>query len=191
VGVRKVQARADEAAELLKKAVQHREANLDLAARLYEEIGKPADAEALLWRLVNQDATPPRRVELARFLGRQGHADEALDICEKVADAGQAFMAANNARQGIKACHSPPPEQFQRVERLLAQAQKQVPGSSVIALKLADVYELQEKFPEAEALYRQVLEGHPNDVAAANNLAWLLAFQKDRSEEALNLINRA
>src|SRR5207253_903230 len=60
-----------------------------------------------------------------------------------------------------------------------------------LLLQLADLRDLEGRLPEAEALYRQVLDRQPRNVVALNNLSWMLAQKPDRSAEALPLIDRA
>ena len=56
-----------------------------------------------------------------------------------------------------------------------------------LALALAE----QGKNSEAVAEYREALRLQPDSIAALNNLAWMIAHQKGRGTEALELINRA
>ncbi|TMQ35259.1 MAG: tetratricopeptide repeat protein [Planctomycetota bacterium] len=191
VRVKKAQERAEEAADLLKRYLQTPAADLDLAAKLYEHIGKPAEAEPLYWRQVKQNPTPQKRLALARFLARQGHMDEGLSLCERVARDGELVLAATSAMEIIRAARAPAEPQVRRTEQLLTQARKQNPDAPAPVLLLAELCEQQQKFAAAEALYRQVLERSPNDPATANNLAWLLAFQSGKSDEALQWIERA
>jgi len=58
--------------------------------------------------------------------------------------------------------------------------------------KLGTVLYLEGRFDEAEAIYRKVLDRHPDDAETLNDLAWELAMRDpSKSEEALGLINRA
>jgi tetratricopeptide (TPR) repeat protein len=56
---------------------------------------------------------------------------------------------------------------------------------------LADLYELEENYAKAEACYREALDRDKNNVAAMNNLAWLLAQTSGNKDEALKLIQQA
>src|SRR5262249_28058667 len=64
------------------------------------------------------------------------------------------------------------------------------PKSVALKLQLADFYDLQGNYAEAERWYRQVLAQDAVNAFALNNLAWLLATQPDHGSEALALINR-
>ncbi len=58
--------------------------------------------------------------------------------------------------------------------------------------KLGTVLYLEGRFDEAEAIYRKVLDRHPDDAESLNDLAWMLAMRDpSKAEEALGLINRA
>ena len=65
------------------------------------------------------------------------------------------------------------------------------PKSANIALQLADLLEIGNRFDEAEVLYRQIVAEHSHNVMGLNNLAWLLALRPGKGQEALNFINRA
>src|SRR5439155_10947270 len=67
--------------------------------------------------------------------------------------------------------------------------QKENPTLSLVVL-LADFYDLQQRYPEAIGLYRQILQKDPENRLALNNLAWLLAI-RERSTESLNLMKNA
>ena len=56
---------------------------------------------------------------------------------------------------------------------------------------LASTYEQSERYAEAVAVYRRLLEGNPKDVVALNNLAYSLAVRHHQPQEALPLATRA
>src|SRR5262249_44691498 len=58
-------------------------------------------------------------------------------------------------------------------------------------LELAELRDFQNKYTEAEDLYRQVLKSDRSNGTALNNLAWLLAQKPGGAAEALALIDRA
>lgn len=69
-------------------------------------------------------------------------------------------------------------------------ALKQQPQSVALRLQFADLHKMLDRPQEAEKLYRAVLQQEPRQVVALNNLAWLLAEQNVKSDEALSLIDR-
>ena len=78
-----------------------------------------------------------------------------------------------------------------RVEKKIAAALRNNPGDLLVKVCLADVQSLQERYADAESLYRQVLHVDPKSLPALNNLAWLLGMQNRETDEALALIERA
>ncbi|MBI1313461.1 tetratricopeptide repeat protein [bacterium] len=78
-----------------------------------------------------------------------------------------------------------------RVDEKLTTALKQRPQALLIKVCLADLRSLQERYAEAESLYRQVLHVDMQNLPALNNLAWLLGMQRRDADDALTLIERA
>ena len=56
---------------------------------------------------------------------------------------------------------------------------------------MARLCSTRQRYDQTESIYREVLTGSPNDLEVLNNLAWLLAFQSGKEQEALEHINRA
>lgn len=165
--------------------------SVELRAQLLELTGKPLEAVELLRQHAQKEGAPPETaLQLAGCLARQDRVVEALDICEKVwarcppeAVGGASVSVVRSARSGAA--------QVARVERLLQDAIQKQPKNSLLLLHLADVRDLQERYEDAVALYRQVLKQEEGNVVALNNLAWLLAQKPDGAAEALTLINQA
>ena len=82
-------------------------------------------------------------------------------------------------------------EQRQRVEGWIADALRQQAGPPSIRLGLARLRTQQRQYDQAESIYREVLGSSPDNVAALNNLAWLLSFQTGKEQEAIDLIDHA
>jgi tetratricopeptide (TPR) repeat protein len=157
-----------------------------LAAR-----GEQDKALALLQtNAARKDARPEELLLLIGYLAGRKRADEAFAACEQVwktcsmASAASASLAVFRTG-GMK------PEQVAQLEHWLRDAQEKAPKSTAPLLYLAELRDLQKKYPEAEALYRQALRLDANNATALNNLAWLLAQKSDTAAEALQLINRA
>src|SRR5262249_17573834 len=82
--------------------------------------------------------------------------------------------------------------QVKRLEDHLREAIAKNPTSTVLLLHLADLYDMRGRYPEAETLYKRVLqEKEPKNVVALNNLAWLLAHRDGGAGEALQHIESA
>jgi predicted Zn-dependent protease len=78
-----------------------------------------------------------------------------------------------------------------RVERQLQAALKADPQSVVLRLSLANLRVVEQRYGDAETIYRDLIRGDRSNVMARNNLAWLLACQKKSTEEALTLMDEA
>jgi tetratricopeptide (TPR) repeat protein len=126
---------------------------------------------------------------LAEFLGTCHRLEESLDLCEQVIKelpAQQVVIVAVGAVANAKAS----PKQIQRVEAWVESARKEKPGFLSWDVFSAVLQERQARYPEAEALYRNVLKRDPKNLVAVNNLAFLLGLQ-GKGEEANTLINKA
>ncbi len=62
--------------------------------------------------------------------------------------------------------------------------------SQVVDLKLAILYQQQERLSDAELLYQAMLKDHPENPVVLNNLAWIF-YKQNRSDEGLKLIEKA
>jgi tetratricopeptide (TPR) repeat protein len=194
-----LQRRLDEGAKDLKlyaESPDAKEENLKTAAALLEEFGKPKDAEALYRKLVDKTGRPENTLLLAAFLGRQGRAadiEEALEICDKAWQSCPPENVAFVAVAVLGAANNRSPQQYQRVERGLAEALHKSPKSLALIFYMAGLRSLEQHYDEAEKSYRQILERDPDNALALNNLAWLLAARdgKPKAAEALDLINHA
>ncbi len=164
---------------------------IELEAQVLEASGAGEQAIARLKEYVNRkNAKPEEVLALIGCLARQKHVQEALESCE------QAWrtcppVAAGGASVAILRSAQPNEEQVARVERWLKAAIEKNPGVTVLLLHLADLRDLQNRFADAQALYRQVLKQDKYNVIALNNLAWLLAQSSDGAAEAQKLIDLA
>jgi tetratricopeptide (TPR) repeat protein len=194
-----LQGKLDEAAKDLKVYAERpdaKEENLKTAAALLEEFGKPSDAEDLYRKLVDKTRRPENTLLLAACLSRLGRAadiEEALEICEKAWQTCPPENVAFVAVAVLSAAKNRSPQQYQRVERGLAEALRKSPKSLALIFYMAGLRSLEQQYGEAEKSYRQILERDPGNALALNNLAWLLAARdgKSKAAEALDLINQA
>jgi tetratricopeptide (TPR) repeat protein len=142
---------------------------------------------------------------LPSFLGRQGRAKDALDVCEPL------WSDRNELDALVEVCvrvlfegkHKADPAQTDRVakwlEKALADPENQ--RSVRLLVGLGDVRQRQEDYEKAIEMYARAAElGDDKGTApstlplvatAHNNLAWLMALKDDNLQEALNHINRA
>jgi cellulose synthase operon protein C len=182
---------ADDATTLLKAYIQKPAANLSVAAGLFEEVGQLGPAEELFRKAAAQAKEPMSSLALAAFLGRHDHYDEALNLCLRAAEQGAIGQALDVGLAMLREAGSPTEAHCQRLDGLLDEVIKKNPNSPVPILQRAELRGLQTKFAESEALYRQVLQQDSRNIVALNNLAYLLAAQDSKLDEAMQLVNRA
>jgi cellulose synthase operon protein C len=189
VRLRRAQGREAEALSLVRKYEQQPGADLRASARLLEEIGQTAVAENAYRKLAGQATYREGELLLAEFLVRHARVDEALDLCVK-GKMVSLELATSVAVTAVQESPSPSVDQCKRVESLLQEAVQKVPSTAFVA-RLAALRLVQGNYADAEALYRQVLMRHPQDVTTLNNLAFLLGVHSNKAAEGLRLINRA
>ena len=129
---------------------------------------------------------------VAQFLAETGRAQKAMRICENV-DETEERASALLAETGFETYRMSQLDntQIAKVEHWIEQAARLDPESAAAVIRLADFRLLRNQLEEAETLYRDVVDVVPDDASVLNNLAWLLAVQKERQTEAAELIARA
>ena len=162
------------------------------AVRL-RDLKKPADSARCLQKaesLIRAGAAqaPGREMSLASFLARWGNVQEAIVvIAEKWADCDAASVA--QAVQSVIHSSRFAGQHAQDTEKILQAALKKFDRNAALLLVLADLYKAVNRPADVEQCYREVLAKQPNHGMALNNLAYLLATQKSKLEEAEGLIN--
>jgi tetratricopeptide (TPR) repeat protein len=186
------QARGERAAavKLLQPFADRPDGDCGLVAAALEELGLVEAADALLARQVQATGHPEALLARARFLGRQYRLGEALELCEWAWPVAGAERAAPVYLALLQTAGATP-KHYRRVELLLLTALRHSPRAVPLLLALAEIRDLQGRYPEAAARYRQILSQQPDHLLALNNGAWLLAWQKGKTDEALGLIERA
>jgi Flp pilus assembly protein TadD len=74
---------------------------------------------------------------------------------------------------------------FSAAENYFREALKIAPENTNMMTSLGMALEGQKRYPEAMALYRDVLKRRADDIVASNNLAWLLTLTNGNIDEAL------
>lgn len=184
------QNRGAEAASLARSIIEIQPNQTPAVAILLEEIGEVSAAEVIFRQIAADPALPTNPLYLAEFLGRQGRAAEALDICEKAwATCPPEFVATDSV---LILYNSPADEALcKRVITRIEEAIQAHPDDVSFQFALANVYVLQYRYDEAEAIYRQTAETAKDNASSLNNLAWLLAIQNTKASEALKVANDA
>ncbi|MBN2218265.1 MAG: tetratricopeptide repeat protein [Pirellulales bacterium] len=136
------------------------------------------------------DLRPGEDLLMASFMARQRRLNEAIDLVDtlwEASDPEQTARACFDIIDGTGAS----PEQVSRVDRILQESAKRDPGALVLKIVIAELRSIQERYDEAEAVYREILKKYPNNPTALNNLAVLLARQGVKLNEASEMIDRA
>jgi tetratricopeptide (TPR) repeat protein len=164
---------------------------VQLRALALEANGQIDKAVAVIRAYVRRPtAKPDEFMVLVRYLDKQKRVDEALDVCAQALEkvpAEQVVAAAVVVLRSGKATD----QECSRVEGWITKALTANPKSVVLKLYLADLQEIRGRYQHVVATYRSILDQEPLNVAALNNQAWMLAQMNDKTQDALDLINRA
>lgn len=160
-------------------------------AKLLEELEFPKAADKVLAQYATQ--SPDGVFARAQFLGRQRRTAEALDVLEQAWDAVPLERLLTTAIDALRT--NPKAEaEVGRLQQWVAKARRIDPDSIVVALVEAELLNLQDRGPEVESRYRELLARkklEPAQVAVvSNNLAFHLAEPKT-AVEAKRLIDAA
>jgi tetratricopeptide (TPR) repeat protein len=177
--------------EKARKAAVGAFGSIELKAQLLEARG---DTQKALMLLETQARAPDTRPEiivmLISALARQKRWAEALELADRAWDRVPVETMGGISVALLRDSHSSE-ESRTKVERRIRAAVMANPKSANIALQLADLLEIGNRFDEAEALYRQIVAQHGGNIMALNNLSWILALKPGKADEALGFINRA
>jgi predicted Zn-dependent protease len=197
IKVRVLQAedKGTEAVAVLKKFLEARAGTkadvepMGMAASLLEELGHPAEAEAAFRDYIARSERPESVLTLVAFYGRQKRVNDALDLCDQAWRKCSPAAAASASLAVLRAA-TVSAEQIKRVEARLEPAIEKK-SEPALLMALASLRDIQGRYDDSTALHRRVLDTDPDNVAALNNLAWVLALRGGKASEALSLINRA
>jgi tetratricopeptide (TPR) repeat protein len=159
---------------------------------LLERLKQDPAAEAMYRLYVASSSQDTAPLVLARYFGRRNRPEEALDLCERalrtcspeaVASTGLTILSTARATKA----------QRQRVGSWLETALRRDPRNDVVRIHLAVLRTLQERYQEAETLYRRLADTDKANVRAMamNNLAWLLVMRGSKPDESMDLLRRA
>ena len=162
-------------------------ARLQQLAVLAEELSHPTLAERLHRQAAERE--PRFLIDLVHFLVRTRQVPAAFEVCQTAWSRLPAKTAAPLALS-LLAFPDGRAECLPQLEAKLVKAVEQNAQSMSLLTNLADLRCWQERYAEAEELYRRVLSREPNHAAAANNLAWLLALREHDLDDASQLIDK-
>jgi len=201
--------RLDEAINVLKRYLENPHSQpkdgagrLDLVATyLQQEAGrlKSTGQESLALTLLGAarglrreyaEKHPEQELSIAAILTREGRFEEALELAERAWSKAEPATIAR-AAGALQGSASANPEQLRRIEAILLAALKKHDRPIPLLLALAGLHIFQERYEEAETLFREVIDRDGGNVVALNNLAVLLALQGTHLDEARRLIETA
>ncbi len=169
-----------------------------LASYVASLIRQKALGEARVWLSKLEQAEPDslRTVRLkADLLEKQGRSDEAIALLQafskKHGDEPKLAEAASNIAMSILYRSEADDAKYRLREQELTEGLKRSPRSLSYRFDMANLRTFQGKFSEAEGLYRQLLDEDQSNVSLLNNVAWVIALQGGRGDEAIELIDRA
>jgi tetratricopeptide (TPR) repeat protein len=165
--------------------------SVELRAQLLEARGEGRKALTLLEGQAREaNADPEIIIAWISALARQQRWADALELADRASDRLPAETVGGMSVALLRSFRSNE-EIRSRIDRRLRAAIQANPKSANLALQLADLLQIADRFEEAEALYRQVLTEQGRNFVALNNLSWLLALKPGKTKEALELINLA
>jgi tetratricopeptide (TPR) repeat protein len=158
---------------------------VSLALDVYRRQGKFDEGAAMLAELAaefpDEAAIVVRRIEFLTLAGREADAD--LLAAEQVAAGQRGVLLASQAFL-----------QAQRPEKavpLLEQASRTAPGDRTILFQLGAASERAGNLEQAEKVFKQILETHPDDAAVLNYLGYMWADNNQNLQEAKVMIQKA
>jgi tetratricopeptide (TPR) repeat protein len=167
-------------------------AELGQVAALLSGHGFLKEAEEAYRTFASADPKQPERtLDLAGFLAQHGRAPEAFELLARAKATCRPGQVASVA-VSLYDVLCTDENRRRQVESWASEAIEKSPDMISLATRMAAFWLQQGRFEEAEDMLRRVLLSSPDDPAALNNLAWLLAFRdKERASEAQELIDRA
>lgn len=167
---------------------------LDPAARLARAKGKTGDklllAAALERYKVSLKTFPETAAPMSALLAFDGQTQAAFDLLTSM-KSSLAFKVLTTAAVALLRTGNAEPKDFVLVKGWIDEGLKESPNSSSIRLNLAEWHALRHEYATAEPIYRDVLNGEPENFIALNNLAWILAPRLDLTDEAMKYVERA
>jgi len=164
-------------------------------ALLLEQIDQTEAAERMYQRRKDIDASA--QLELADFYGRHHNLKQAFDILDSLAILSRDLAPV--IRVGIRAVRLNRDDvgdtYDDRVQQWLDKSLRENPDSASLLYELSEFYDVQKKYVEAENIYTRLVD-HPDldvhyQALAANNLAFLLALQGIKAQQALEYVEQA
>jgi tetratricopeptide (TPR) repeat protein len=178
-----------EAAAAASSYIEDKGTNVALVAALLDDVGLSDAAQEIYQKRLAGTGRPEALLSYIKFLSDQKRLPEALDQCERAWDLCKPEDAAVITGYVLSA-GQPNTEQYERAHDWINLALRRTPNSIPLLIARAVLLEQQARYPEAETVYRNILQQDAMNALALANLACLLARRRDQGEEALSLINQ-
>ena len=158
-------------------------------ALVLDSLGETEAAEKLLRRLAANPKRPEGLLLLARHLALHKRSGEALEVCDRAWGRARDEEVASVSLAVLRTGGSATAEQWAKLAQRIRAALKQKSDSVGLLLPLAELADVAGRYEEAIELYRRVLDVRPDNVAALNNLSYLLSLKEAKHEQALKLVD--
>jgi len=148
----------------------------------------------LLDEFVQQE--PRGTIALAAYLGRRGELDEAMKLLDESRTNQSVTEVLPVALEALRRNpEKSTPEYLKKLESWGQAALQAEPNAVQIKLLLAELYDLQGQYAEVKKIYRDVLSSKSitpvQSAIVKNNLAFILALNREESAEAIQMIDEA
>ena len=127
---------------------------------------------------------------LAGFHARYGKVDEALQRIERYGKSRPRKRWPGSSARSSPG-RRPLRAQLKKLESIIVALLGKTQRPTPLLVGLAEIQAVLDRFEDAEKTYREILGKDPRDDLAGNNLSMILALQKTKLDEALELIDKA
>ena len=165
---------------------------LKSAAEICMEFDQVEVAGDLYTAYAKRSSKPDALLELAKFMGQVGRWQEAIEICDTHSDEFPVetlgslvatILRSNNVHDS--SIVSPLVDRL----RTAAVSEKSLDRKVLQLFALANLHDLQQNYELAEAAFGEILHTDPDNVTAANNLAYLWGRRQTNVGQAIQLID--
>lgn len=127
---------------------------------------------------------------LAPSLASLGRTDDAVAALKQGAENGD-WTEATLAAVGLATRKPPEPKLVAVADELIAKSLEKLPNQTDILQAQAYLRHFQGKFDDEIAIYQKIREINPRDIRYLNNMAWTLAENLKKHDEAMTIIDEA
>ncbi len=127
---------------------------------------------------------------LAPSLASLGRTDEAVAALKQGAESGD-WTEATLAAVGLATRKPPEPKLVAIADELIGKSLEKLPNQTDILQAQAYLRHFQGKYEDEIAIYQKIREINPRDIRYLNNMAWTLAENLKKYDEAMKIIDEA